>query len=648
MSKSCLALGIKKTAGLDDLPGAINGAKAFAKWAQLIGANVELVVDDNGPITIDEIRSTLLKLLPAPRGRSLENSPRNPPEHLILYFAGHGFTRDAGEDMWLVSESKYDQKAIGISALRAKLQEYGVQYVSIFSDACRSSAGSDWSKTMVVDAVLPLGPYDLDQVDIPLIDSFQASSKFRAAYMLPGPSDDKSKCIFSGVLMEGLQGKATDRNQPKLITNFALAEYLDTHVPAKAKQYKVSLRPHNVTGLRPNKNIYFDISENPDVQFPPPIPWPNLDDDAHSQGFADYVADRVQNPRGIKRARTGKSSHKKKAVTISRSRDSWNSQKSRSVQKQMAIEARSNDQSAAMLYRFANESRPDHFETGSGMAVNGRKVKSIWLPLTTGAERAGDANQWWRFFPREENERNMSGTRLRHSAPLLVELASGNFVGAASVPDFVTSFTLAGNLRQTHCQGLIYRAVHSSKDTAAESEKAIALMRGGSIGTEQALNLAMKLRNSKHADFIMGVISAYLYHAQGDIGSIRKMAWFYANRNQPIPFDIALLGQLFDVKKGRDCLRVVVPATTERRPISKGEEENPGFFRSTPSIKADIVGQFPWMTQGWSLMNPATPEPLVHRAILNLKSHLVRAPFTTLTPEGGRRLATTLGMEETA
>ena len=42
----------------------------------------------------------------------------------------------------------------------------------------------------------------------------------------------------------------------------------------------------------------------------------------------------------------------------------------------------------------------------------------------------------------------------------------------------------------------------------------------------------------------MGVISAYLYDAIGDMKSIRRMASFYAKYSQAIPYDIALLGGL--------------------------------------------------------------------------------------------------------
>jgi len=64
--------------------------------------------------------------------------------------------------------------------------------------------------------------------------------------MLPGDTPEDDRCIFSGVLVEGLWGTksaAFSKREPNKITSQSLAKYLRTEVPKVADRYQFTLNP---------------------------------------------------------------------------------------------------------------------------------------------------------------------------------------------------------------------------------------------------------------------------------------------------------------------------------------------------------------------------------------------------------------------
>jgi hypothetical protein len=87
------------------------------------------------------------------------------------------------------------------------------------------------------------------------------------------------------------------------------------------------------------------------------------------------------------------------------------------------------------------------------------------------------------------------------------------------------------------------RCIHS-RPPPAQPNKRLGAMEAGALRADAVIDLAVELRHGKHADPMRGALSAYLYDSIGDIDSIRRMAVFYIQHGQPIPYDIAMLGQL--------------------------------------------------------------------------------------------------------
>ena len=257
----CIAMGISDAPPLEYLHGAENGAKAFGAWAKSLGIQTEILTDENKAVEVDAVKTAFARLF--------EGKPK--VSRFLIYFAGHGLARDAAEDLWLLSSWFSDLRAVAVGGLCHRLARFGVEQLTVISDACRSPAADQWSADLVADPVLDKGPFDLH---VPLVDMFRASSPFHAAYMVTGSKPEEDRCIFSGLLDEaicGAQDSAFEAPDRIRVSNFSLAAFLTEQVPLRAAQYKVELRPDIATGLRPPDNVY--LASRPATP-PVVVPWP--------------------------------------------------------------------------------------------------------------------------------------------------------------------------------------------------------------------------------------------------------------------------------------------------------------------------------------------------------------------------------------
>jgi hypothetical protein len=192
----------------------------------------------------------------------------------------------------------------------------------------------------------------------------------------------------------------------------------------------------------------------------------------------------------------------------------------------------------------------------------------------------------------------------------------------------------------------VYREISSGKETGEIAAQAIAQMESGSLRVDSIADLTVDLRQLKHADPTLGVISAYLYDSVGDIESIRRMAYYYIDNFQAIPYDIALLAQVEGRRNAEGLLEVTVPEVSARAPLTEKERQFTWTFEQTPSRSGVVGGFWPWMRQGWTFLDdPSDSElGLIDPAISAVRSQLTSARFTTFTEKGGTDLVKLLGM----
>jgi Caspase domain len=583
---AALVIGVSDASPLDYIPGAVNSARAFHQWAKALGYDAQLITDDKRPVTIARLRRELEKLL---AGDSRIH-------RFVIYFAGHGLIREAEQGLWLLSDWSRELRAVNVEGLRRRLGYYGVKQVAIFADACRSLPPDLDTADLTADSVLGRGPEP--RLTVMPVDKFVAAQDGTKTFMIPGPNPEDDRCLFSGVLLEALWGTksaAFSRLLRTKVTSRSLGAYLESEVPRVAASYRYDVVPMVSPTFPEDDDVYF--GHPPDVTAPKLPDWPPL-----------------------------------RAVTLqsaARARESAQG----TARASRTLRARRAETSAkALEKKLRDQQRPNSFETGAGFAVDGEKVIAVWTrpDAIAGVSYRPD---WWHVGVRS----GRSDIRLKDPAPVLIELASGRFAAVTALPSFVGSLVV----KPAGVSGLVYREIHSQPTVAALTESALGEMERGALRADAAADLAIQLRQSKHVDPITGVISAYLYDSIGDVDNIRRMAFYYVRRRQPIPYDIAFLAQLRGQRRGQGPLRATVPAVPQRRPRTKAEQRHAWTRTATPRAIGVVGGFWPWLKQGWALLDDPAPNgsTLVLPGLIELADRLAPARFPTLDSAAGRQLA---------
>ncbi|MGE0702630.1 MAG: hypothetical protein AB7P22_01700, partial [Vicinamibacterales bacterium] len=276
---------------------------------------------------------------------------------------------------------------------------------------------------------------------------------------------------------------------------------------------------------------------------------------------------------------------------------------------------------------------PQSFETGSGFAVDGAIVRSVWTRDHIRAEVHGQPN-WWRVGPD-------TSQRLDEPEPVLIEFVNGLFAATTALPNFIASVICD----ERGVSGLVYREVYARRTIATETEKAIGLLENAGLRADAKTDLALELRHDKFADPVLGIISGYLYDSIGDVDSNRRMAALYIGHYQPIPYDIALLAQLEGERRGAQ-LWASVPAVEARAPRTANEARYPWAYGASVPSQGSVGGFWPLMRQGWGFLDAPSDDgsTLILPGLIELVPQLTQARFATLDAEGGRKLAELFGL----
>ncbi len=613
--KAAICIGVGDAKPLPYLAGAINGARAFHDWATTLGYESKLLIDDPDPVTLTRLRTAIEAML----------RPGIEPIHrLVLYFAGHGLIREAEEGLWLLSDWYGELRAVAVEGLRRRLYLYNIKQISIFADACRKLPSDVQASDLTADAVLGRGP--VAPSITPAIDKFIAAQDGTESYAVPGATPETDRCIFSGVLMEGLWGtKKTAFSQivQNKITSRSLGAFLQTEVPERAKYYKRKLDPSVSPSFPEGDDIYFGDRAVPTPptfpEWPPPESLKRMGPEFDGEPDADVHADgdEVRLEPFVRNFGFARSFEFGIPETIRR--------KVRKAQKSATPSVRK---------WLGKKPTPESFKTQSGFGVEGAAIRSIWTATAVFAEPQGEAD-WWCI-------RQQGHQVLQEPAPLLIEFADDLFAAPTMMPRFVAAITRGPR----GVSSLIYREIYSPAATVEMAEEAISRLESGALRSDAATDFAVKLRQWKHIDPVLGVISAYLYDSIGDVENIRRMAYYYIEHGQPIPYDIALLAQV-EAEWRDGLLRIQIPPVSKRKPRTKAERKYGWTHSATPYATGVVGGFWPWMRQGWTFLDdPLDSESkLIVPGLPDLTQYLKPARFATFDAQGARKLAGLFGLK---
>jgi len=601
-----IAIGVSRAEGLRVLPAAVNCADRFFKWSSALGYESKVVTDDDKePVTLTRLQAELSAILADPR----------PIHRMLIYFAGHGIIHEVASGLWLLSDWKKKGVVVAHESLRQRLASFGINQIAIFSDACRSLPRSIFELQLDETSVLDPGPIEGAEPDL---DKFLSTQDGKQSFAVPGATEMNDLCVFSGVLLEALWGTkaaAFSKVVSDSITSSSLALYLKSEVPLMAKKYGLSLKPSVLASFPEGDNVYlppgtlsagsvstFDWPAPSELPLLEPQPLPAESESADLLG-GDPLPSRSgrgtsphPKPRGS-RASPGKLAPKRKPPP------------------------------RPLLERLRKQRLPRGFETGSGFAVEGTEIRRLWTPNRVFTEPHLD-NNWWTV--RESND-----FRLHDPAPILIELTNGQFAAVTALPNFVAGLVCDSR----GVSAVVYRPSNSDAG-ARTTEDVIGALEQGALTPDRVADLAARIRTEKHVDPMLGVFAAYLYDSIGDVSSIRRMAYFYVQNHQPIPYDIAILAQIRGQQQG-DRLVARVPRVASRRPRSDAERQYSWTYQETLASEGVVGGAWPWLRQGWAfLADPTGSESTLMRpGLARLTNRLTRSRFPTFDSPGGHELA---------
>ncbi len=604
--QAAISIGVAEAKPLPYLGGAVNGATNFYRWAQALGYDARLVTDEQAPVTIARVCNELQALLP----------PQAPPVYrLAIYFAGHGVIREAEESLWLLSDWRRTLKGIAVEGLKRRLYQYGLAEIAIFADACKAVPATILELDLDEDSVLGAGPMAGTEADV-AIDKFTATPAGAKTYMIPGPTPAEDLCIFSGVLLEGLWGtKATafSRTEPSKVTSDSLAGFLKTEVPVVAGRYGLRVKPFVSPTFPPGDDIYFEYGSVPGP--PPNLPgWP----------VPEAAPPSVQGP---PQPEIG-GPHAVESVT----RDDDD----------MKVVSEAFDLEGLTIEDHLPPSAVTAFPPGTF------RVESSDTPIvgywTTGHVRHGAADT--DSTSRRTFHLELEATPYPSVEPVLFEFGDGRFVATQAMSGF------SCEIRHDQRRGVWSLVYHSTEGPGPrrQVQKAIRRMERGALRVDGLRDIALDLRQYKHQDPVLGVISAYLYDSIGDQQNIRRIAFYYAERGQLIPYDVALLAQLPAFRDSLGTFSMDIPAVPARPPRTALERRFEWTHEATPAISGLVGGLWPWLRQGWVFLEEPTSSEatLILSEIKDLRANLVRGRFTTLDQAGALKLAAILGLQRVA
>jgi hypothetical protein len=589
-NKVCIAIAVSRPEGLDEVPGAILSAKRVIEWAEAQGFDTELVTDKAEPVTCARLREVFVRKL-----------GQGGQQRLIVSFAGHGLIRGGAEEYWLLSNWQHEAtEAVNYLKLRDRLGTYLPKQLAVISDACRSLPNPQ-AKWVEGNGVVPVKDYVEKPVQVVHLAGTRAA---QPSFATPIGAEE-AYCFFTQVLVNALWGDPSDAVEVhptlgRVVTNDRLLRTVVEELPKLAGRYNRTQTPDLQGGWWSPENVWSVLGKFGPVGFPafvvPPAPGP-------------------PQPLGPSCDEVAK------------------------------------ERASAFHKALQGEQQATHFKTRTGIVIVGDSTTQVVLGPNFEATRDDGGPEWFRVTP--------GGVQ---AATVLVQLSDRSWVAAAVYRDFIGTFSIRRNEDEgghPAYQGADSYVLRPSGGLPSIAELAISqAATGGALSdpsfikkislesryspvepndaSSDPYDLAAVLRDYKHTDPVLGAMAAYAYARAGAVEEIRRLTYFYAQHDQPAPFDAVLLARVPIKRDGLGYL-AQIPAVAGREPRSDIEKSRGFTYRATPAGSVWVAGSFPWLRQGWALLeDDFRPE---FRKLARFATQLRPSVFTTFTPDAGEEIA---------
>ncbi|NCR40063.1 MAG: hypothetical protein GPJ21_09400 [Microcystis aeruginosa W13-11] len=271
--KAMIIIAVSKYAGAyASLPGAITSARRLREWAEQADEDCNYKVLYLADHDDDDVYKKIdVQLV---REKVTEFVNNNFIDRLVVYFAGHGIVRSAGDQFWLLTNAANDQReGINVEAFRRGLLKCNIGnadfagQLCIIGDACRNT-GRD-AIEFYGDPILTSTANMNRRIQL---DRFLSTGLGDYSFQINQIGSQSAYCLFSEVTLSALRGEVKeaidteDHRFKPVVTNHKLAEYLEKEVRSRAAAIGEDMEPDLLTGIRPPHNFYKKLKEPiPDV-----------------------------------------------------------------------------------------------------------------------------------------------------------------------------------------------------------------------------------------------------------------------------------------------------------------------------------------------------------------------------------------------
>lgn len=271
--KAMIIIAVSKYAGAyASLPGAITSARRLREWAEQADEDCNYKVLYLADHDDDDVYKKIdVQLV---REKVTEFVNNNFIDRLVVYFAGHGIVRSAGDQFWLLTNAANDQReGINVEAFRRGLLKCNIGnadfagQLCIIGDACRNT-GRD-AIEFYGDPILTSTANMNRRIQL---DRFLSTGLGDYSFQINQIGSQSAYCLFSEVTLSALRGEVKeaidteDHRFKPVVTNHKLAEYLEKEVRSRAAAIGEDMEPDLLTGIHPPYNFYKRLKEPiPDV-----------------------------------------------------------------------------------------------------------------------------------------------------------------------------------------------------------------------------------------------------------------------------------------------------------------------------------------------------------------------------------------------
>ncbi|MEE1946433.1 caspase family protein [Pedobacter sp. KR3-3] len=248
--KCALFIGLNNINGFPPLSGAVENAKAMYSWAKAQDFEAKLLTDEGqARVTLDDLFN------------AIEDFIKRSPKQLIVYFAGHGYIRDPGSEIWLLSDARRrSTEGVNLRASKEDALNFGIENVVFISDSCRTVAASIDELRVSGGSIFPNEAVPDTRTRVDVLYATRAGS---SAKEVKDPNG-KYSGIYTECMLDCLYGqvpqviKELNMLTPPVmaVISYDLNEYLEERIPLLIAERRLAIKQHPFGEVNSRAPIY--------------------------------------------------------------------------------------------------------------------------------------------------------------------------------------------------------------------------------------------------------------------------------------------------------------------------------------------------------------------------------------------------------